>query len=95
VSNSKRARPRKPQIPASLRQMQRGYQCDDCASTDSAVQFDPDLGIWMLSVLHEDSCPLLTGQVDRTPANVRTGLKLSGGLPIFFVITDGGSGTAA
>jgi hypothetical protein len=58
VSNRRRLTP-----PASVRRYADAYRCSDCRATVGSPTLD-GMGVWHVPIRHDETCPVLTGQVD-------------------------------
>jgi hypothetical protein len=66
VSNRRKIRPTPP---PGIRAYQRVYRCTDCPGRADRLRRDRH-GIWHVDIVHEPSCPVLTGRVSRAGAGI-------------------------
>lgn len=65
-------------VPPAVRAYANTYECTDC---DSETKLAPDIdqsGIWRITVLHDDGCPVLTGHVSRIEAGAGAAARVPG-----------------
>ena len=68
MSNRTRLRP-----PPAVAAYARAYRCSDCSARAGKPR--RAAGSWHVDVRHDDSCPVLTGSVDKTAAGVAAAVE--------------------
>lgn len=66
MNHHRRHRP--PNPPPASAAYARTYRCSDCRSVTDPPRLRH--GVWILTVRHDDSCPVLAGHVDHTRAGL-------------------------
>lgn len=80
MSNRRRLTP-----PPGVAAYARAYRCHDCDADVGPPRKGTD-GLWHIDIHHDETCPTLTGHVDRTGAGLSAALAAAKtGAPVLYI----------
>lgn len=77
MSNRRKLRPRNDSAIRAARALAGRYECGHCAARTRAEHAAP--GVLLLDVFHDETCPVLRGQVSSRPDLLRAAAGLASG----------------